>query len=155
MTIYVDMDGVLAKWDTSATPEDTKKEGYFLDREPEKIIVSLVKSMLKLGINVSILSAVWNKKAAMDKSKWLDKYIGKDLARIFVPYGEDKSDYISGGSGNVLIDDYTPNLNAWKESGNIPIKFYNGINGTKGTYNGLYITKDMSIGDIFNVITNI
>ena len=150
MMIYIDMDGVLAKWQ-KATYDEMIKPGFFLGRERERIIVSLVKTLIAIGCNVCILSAVLNEKCAKEKSIWLDNIFGKDLNRIFVPDGSNKADYIIGGK-SILIDDYTKNLKAWKDSGNIPIKFYNGINGTKGTYNGASIHKNMSVGAMIEII---
>ena len=153
MTIYIDMDGVLAKWDTQTSSEQTKVPGYFLNREDEPVIVSLINTLTNLGSDVCILSAVWNERCAKEKSIWLDERFGSKLSRIFVPYNENKADYIIGGN-NVLIDDYTVNLKAWLLSGNKPIKFYNDINGTKGTYKGAYITKNMTVGQMLEVIAN-
>jgi hypothetical protein len=142
-TVYVDMDGVLAKWNTEATLEDTLVPGYFLQREPEKSIIRCIKILRLLNVQVIILSAVCNEQAAMEKSAWLDRYLGRLQKRIFVPYGMNKADYISGGTG-LLIDDYSPNLHMWEMSGNRGIKFRNGINGTKGTWKGDKISYDMS-----------
>ncbi len=148
------MDGVLAKWDSNTSSEGTKVKGYFLAREPEMIITELVNALIAIGSPVCILSAVWNEDCAKEKSIWLDKYINPNVNRIFVPYGTNKADYISGGRGNILIDDFTQNLKSWKESGNIPIKFYNGINGTKGTYIGSSINYKMTLGEILEIIAN-
>ena len=120
MTIYVDMDGVLAKWDTSASVEDTHKKGYFERREPEEKMVSLVKTLRKLGIHVCILSAAYpNGYAVAEKSDWLDRFFDKTLDRIFVPYGGNKADYICGNSEDILIDDYYENLDT---SNKLPLK---------------------------------
>lgn len=152
-TIYFDMDGVLARWDSNTSAEGTKIPGYFLNREEEPVIVDLIKTLQRLEVNVCILSAVWNERCAKEKSIWLDERFGKGLSRIFVPIDENKADYILGGN-NILIDDYTQNLIAWKQSGNNPIKFYNGINGNNGTYQGRFITKDMSVGEMITVIAD-
>ncbi len=153
MTVYIDMDGVLAVWDSSTSAENTKSPGYFLEREEEPVIVALIKALQKLNTDVCILSAVWNERCALEKSIWLDKRFGKGLNRIFVPVNENKADYILGGN-NILIDDYTKNLVAWQKSGNKPIKFYNDINGTNGTYQGTFITKNMSVGEMLEIIAD-
>lgn len=149
MTIYIDMDGVLAKWNSSATLEDTQQKGYFAKREPEEKMVSLVKTLRKLGVHVCVLSAAYpNGYAAAEKSDWLDKVFDKALDRIFVPYGQNKSDYITSNSDSILIDDYSENLREWENSGSKAVKFYNGINGTKGTWRGRSINLAMSVAEM-------
>ena len=152
MTIYIDMDGVIAKWNETPV-EETKKPGYFLAREPEDSAIKLVKALRKLGANECRLSAVWNNECAKEKSVWLDRYFDAELERIFVPCDSNKADYITGGINSILIDDFSKNLREWKASGNIPIKFYNGINGTKGTYTGHSISKEMNVGEMLEVIS--
>ena len=153
MIVYVDMDGVLARWNTEATIEDTQKEGYFAAREPEEKMVSFVNTLRKLGVNVCILSAVYtNGYAATEKSEWLDRVFDKALDRIFVPYGQNKADYIASGSDSYLIDDYSENLRQWEESGSNAVKFYNGINGTKGTWKGKAISRDMTVGEMIETL---
>lgn len=142
--IYIDMDGVLAIWNTEATPEDTQEPGYFLDRDIEQTVKDLIDDMLMLGMPISILSAVWNEDAARDKDKWLDMFFDDRLQRIFVPYGENKADYIVGGKGNILIDDHTDNLISWEKSGNKGIKFLNDINGKSGRWKGASISNKMT-----------
>ena len=153
--IFIDMDGVVAKWNAEASVEDTRRRGYFLKRVPEKSVVKLVKALQKLGAPVCILSAAYDENAASEKSIWLDMVFGTSLDRIFVPYGSSKSDYTGGGRGNVLIDDFSSNLHAWEKSGNVGLKFYNGINGTHGSWKGRYITKDMSLGEMLEIVSEV
>lgn len=153
-TIYFDMDGVTAKWET--IPADkTKERGYFLNLTPEPCIVALINALRALGANVCMLSAVWSDIAAEEKSIWLNKVFDENLNRIFVPYGANKADYISGGSGALLIDDYSPNLFKWAESGNLAIKFYNGINGKNGTWKGPSINIEQNLGMMLASISNV
>ncbi len=154
MTIYIDMDGVLAKWNIHATVEDTQKKGYFLEREPEEKVVRLVETLRKNGVKVCVLSAAYpNGYAAIEKSSWLDRIFDKALDRIFVPYGANKSDYIASNAESILIDDYSENLREWEKSGSKAVKFYNGINGTRGTWRGNSINLDMSIDEMMEVLT--
>ena len=155
MTIYIDMDGVLAKWNSSASIEDTHKRGYFAEREPETKLVSLVNKLRTLGKHVCVLSAVYqNGYAAKEKSDWLDKVFDKALDRIFVPYGHNKSDYIASNNDSVLIDDYSENLRQWEQSGSVAVKLYNGINGTKGTWKGRSINLDMTVQEMIDVLSS-
>ncbi len=155
MNIYVDMDGVLAKWNTEATLKDTQQKGYFAAREPEQKMVAFVNTLRKLGVNVCILSAVYtNGYAAQEKNEWLDRVFDEKLDRIFVPYGDNKADYIAAGSESILIDDYSENLRQWESAGSNGIKFYNGINGTKGTWKGKSINPDMSVGEMIETLAS-
>lgn len=149
--IFIDMDGVLAKWNTKATKEDTKKNGYFLSCEPEQIIISLINRLKKLGFDVSILSCVYPEtNSATEKKTWLKKYDLFDIKHVFVPYGKNKANYVKNDNEtlNVLIDDYSNNLHQWESQGENyrGIKFYNGINGANGTWaNKWSINKYMTI----------
>lgn len=43
--------------------------------------------------------------------------------------------------GDVLVDDFTKNLNEWQ---GVAVKLYNGINGTHGTWQGFSIHNKMT-----------
>lgn len=152
MVIYVDMDGVLAQWDVTATEEDTKRRGFFLSRQPQENVVSLIKELAKLE-PVQILSAVYDRFAEEEKIQWLEKFGLGNIPRKFVPYGECKADYVS--APGILIDDYSINLHDWKKSGNKAIKFLNGINGTKGTWSGPVMDYRMESGQMMSVIKEV
>lgn len=154
ITVYFDMDGVLAKWDPNAKTEDTYKKDYFLYCEEEKVVTEVI-NILKEKYTVKILSHAYGKNAIDAKNKWLDKIGLTDIDRIFVPYGNKKSNYINKDETNVIIDDYTKNLNDWQKDGNIAIKFRNRINGTKGTWTGPSVKYDMSVKEIVDKIENI
>lgn len=152
--IFIDMDGVLARWNAQASIEDTYQPGYFLAREVESKIVTLIRMLIGTGKKVAILSAVYpTGSAKADKHKWLDSIGLPDIRRIFVPYGEDKHKYIPKLSEPMLLlDDYSKNLHAWEKAGYVGVKFYNGINGTKGTWKGLSVTADMAPEEMYGVI---
>lgn len=144
--IYFDMDGVLAKWDTSASVEDTFQEGYFLKREEERAVADLIRKLKTDGYNVAILSAVYTEGTAYkDKENWLINHSLADIPNVFVPYGEDKFRYVDPTNRNILIDDFSRNLHAWEKAGFTGIKFLNGINGNHGTWTGYTIDHRMSI----------
>ena len=153
---YIDMDGVLCKWDPNASVEETFEEGYFLKREPDEKIVNLIKDLRDDGKSVSILSSVYeNGICAAEKAIWLSKNgLGK-IPQIFVPYGQRKEDYVNKEDFNVLLDDFTDNLMSWQRSGNLGFKYLNGINGTKGKWTGDTVNCRMSWPQIKRAIVAI
>lgn len=142
MKIYIDMDGVLAKWNTKASVEDTFEKGYFLKCVPDTKMIELTE-YISMFWDVSILSHAYeNGYAEAEKMEWLDAY-GLDeerISRIFVPYGIPKAEFLHLSDNRdtlFLIDDFSKNLINWESYPNCyGIKYYNGINGTHGTWNG-------------------
>lgn len=145
---YIDMDGVLAKWNTEASAEDTFEEGYFLRREPDKKAIRYVQDLLDDGKDVCILShAYQNGYAEPEKKVWLQEYGLGDVPAIFVPYGTPKLEYVQlpMDTRNILVDDFTKNLREWEAGNNCEgIKYYNGINGTHGTWQGRCINPELN-----------
>lgn len=147
-TLYVDLDGTLAEWRTDKQEKDTYEEGYFFYLNPYIQVLTAIHGILELYpkmITVKILSAVHtdNPYAIPDKNRWVDKYIPniRKENRIFVPYGQDKTQYCGGISqDDFLLDDFNKNLQAWQSKGGTPIKLLNGINSDSSTY--FAISKD-------------
>lgn len=146
--IFVDMDGVLAKWNTNATLEDTLEKGYFLQREPQENMIEAIRDLAK-SEDVTILSAVYPKEmskyAASEKETWLSRNGLGSAPHVFVPYGANKrsSIKVSDEETVFLIDDYTKNLIEWESTfRSYGIKFCNGINDTNATWKGFRISKD-------------
>ncbi len=128
-TIYVDMDGVLARWNEKASEEETHEKGYFLNREAENAAIGLVRKLVNNGFDVRILSSVYlDEHSKAEKREWLDIHGLNDIPAIFVPYGENKDEHIAVEGIPVLIDDYSKNLKSWEKKGFTAIKFMNGIN---------------------------
>lgn len=156
--IYIDMDGVIAKWDTEASLEDTFEKGYFLNREPDEKMVGFVKKLYKIfPSNICILSSVYvNAHAEREKREWLDKNGLGELKKIFVPYGNRKESYAKAEIPSILIDDFSQNLHSWES---IPehtgIKYMNGINGMKGSWKGEKMTFKMSDRELMETLLKI
>lgn len=92
-------------------------------------------------MRVFILSACQsdNNFAQDEKKKWLNRYLPAmldDEHIIFSVCGQNKNNFVPGEirKEDVLIDDYTENLLAWKQAGGTGVKLMNGINGTKGIW---------------------
>lgn len=139
--IFVDMDGVLAVYDEDIV-EHMHKEGYFANRPVVNTMIEVVKHLVKKKYEVYILtSCIDSEHCRQEKADWLDKYLPevKKENRIYVNYGDVKARYAElhsdyEGRVNLLIDDYTENLDKWDLSGSLPVKVMNGLNGTKGTW---------------------
>lgn len=156
---YIDMDGVLAKWNTKVSIEDTFKKGYFLNVEPDPIALSYIKKLINRGEDVNILShAYQNGYAEMEKRQWLINNGLGSVPYVFVPYGTPKLDYVMlmPDTTNILIDDFSKNLREWEErENNIGIKYYNGINGNHGTWKGNCINSELNPFNNKNVVQDI
>lgn len=155
--IYVDMDGVLATWNPDKSLEEVAMPGYYRDLPPMEEVVNAVKNIVASNnYDVFILSSVLHNKAIEDKNFWLDTYLPEISLenRIFVPYGEVKSDHIPHPHRNsdILIDDFSKNLREWHGIG---IKLLNGINGTKGTWKGYVVNGRSNAEVITNTIAGI
>lgn len=143
MRILFDMDGVLAKWN-AASIEEVTAPGYFLNRELELKVAETMKRLIDRDYDVYILTSVFNDNhSRSEKIKWLKNNCPFfDTGKvIFCVYGENKADAAEAQRDDILVDDYTPNLKAWTGTG---IKFLNGINGTKGTWEGYVISGNSS-----------
>ena len=152
--IYIDMDGVLAKWDPTSSVEDTFKTGYFAKRAEEKCISCLIKQLVKEGYPVSILSAAYVEGTAMsDKQHWLAAHgLGPEIVpAVFVPYGSPKHTCVPKGK-NLLIDDFSKNLHEWESAGYVGIKFYNGINGTQGSWTGYNMNHRQTVKQMSTIV---
>ncbi len=129
MRVFFDMDGTLNKITNSLMDESGsvqlekmyKTENFFEHIEPEENMIELVNKLSEQGVEVfSLSSCELGDPPGFEKQKdkWLDKY-HVNIAqgnRIYVPYGEDKTNYIPGGlqDEDVLIDDYNLNLEEWQ-----------------------------------------
>lgn len=152
--VFVDMDGVLAKFQYVDTLETLYEEGYFKNLSPQTNVVEAVRLLTnRKDVDVYILSAVLSDSsfALKEKNEWLDEYLPEidEMHRIFPPCGKDKKDYIPQGltASDCLLDDYTYNLTNWEPPAH-GIKLLNGINHTRGTWRGDMIRFDASPADL-------
>lgn len=165
--LFVDMDGTLAEWRPINVPLQTPsykigdyindvlyQKGYFKTLYPYKNMVSAIKQIIEEDcMDVYILSCVLpenekypNATPKDDKNKWLDEHFGERIPenhRIFVKDGEPKVDNIPFElqNGDILLDDYTHNLNSWindapKGVKLNAIKVINPVNDTKKSWQG-------------------
>lgn len=146
---FVDMDGVLAKWEDASLEEITSKN-FFISRKPDLNVCEMLELLINRqdqeGIEVYILSSYLLPISKVEKIEWNQKYTNIPLERqIYVPYGDDKAKALASIGGirdnDVLLDDFTWNLKRWS---GIAVKLYNGINGTHGTWDGFSVHNNMS-----------
>lgn len=144
INIFLDMDGVLAHYPQDMVDKMNDKD-FFINLKAMDNNIRLANELIKNdGVEVYILSSIMETSyyAVDEKHAWLDKYLPNIPVknRFFVTFPETKNDYICrhipdiNESMNVLLDDYTVNLNNWEDEGFLPVKMLNGENNTKGTW---------------------
>lgn len=158
LRLFVDMDGVLAKFKTVDTLETLYEKGYFLNLAPQDTVVEAVRCLAgDPQIEVYILSSVLSDSsyALAEKNAWLDEHLPEidREHRIFPPCGEDKKMYIPEGirQTDCLLDDYTHNLVLWEPPAR-GIKLLNGINHTKGTWQGAMVSHELTGEELYHEI---
>ena len=137
---FFDLDGVLAVWQ-DVPQESLTQKGYFSSIPIQENVVAAFRLLEQLpDIELYILSCVFqDSHSESDKKAWVAEHLNLPEERqLYCPCGSRKEYALEKIGGirpsDVLIDDYTQNLRYWA---GIPIKFYNGINGTNGTWNGI------------------
>lgn len=126
--VFFDMDGVLARFEEqpNAVERFAVERGFFRNLEPTNLVARLVKH----GVpnNAYVLTASPHEQADNDKIEWIKEHLPQLANRVvIVRNGKDKAKY---AEGNLLLDDYTNNLEYWVENGGIGIKALNKFNGT-------------------------
>lgn len=156
--IFFDMDGTLSEWEDNPI-EEVAKPGYFYSRKPVHNMIEAMRVLAKMpDYEVYILSSVFmDEHSVSEKIAWNALYTALPRAKqIYVPYGQDKNAFLEECGGicpeDVLVDDFSYNLHKWKGIG---IKVFNGVNGTKGTWQGPAVKNTDSCSSIVETILDI
>lgn len=142
--IFFDMDGTLNQWESWRSLDEVSAPAYNRYLTPQANIVGAARLLSGL-YETWIASAVFPYEYVIpDKDYWNDRcvsFIPKEH-RIYIPYGTNKSAYLSrvARPGDILVDDYTPNLLDAKGIGMIGVKCLNGINDTHHSWKGARIS---------------
>ena len=144
--IFLDLDGTLARFNVrNALTRFDNEIGFFAKLLAYKNIEE-INEMTKIG-NVYIISASPNKQADQDKMKWVNKYLPSMPLKniVFCRIGENKAEIIKEKvgvdiKGNILLDDYTKNLEQWESAGGVGIKRLTSVaDNSTGKWKGLAI----------------
>lgn len=160
--LFVDMDGTLAAFRKITALEELYERGYFSGLRPQENVVTAIRRLARdPSVQVYVLSAVlFDSHYALDeKNSWLDRYLpelGREQ-RIFVPCGESKALYISSYlcPEDILLDDYTVNLEDWRMHGGTGVKLLNGINHTRRSWDGARLSKARLPGQLADALLTV
>ena len=135
--LYLDCDGVILdtinksyqmlKEEGITTEEGRKKfysnicwETLIIESGEINNSISKIKELNKY-YDIEILTHVHSEKEGQEKIKYFNKVL-PGINVIIVPKEIKKADFVEA-TNTVLVDDYSPNLEYWKEKGGIPVKF--------------------------------
>jgi 5'(3')-deoxyribonucleotidase len=174
MNYYFDMDGVLAKYNRAAYDGEPplflqKNAHYFGEIEPDQKMIEVMYRLYTMFQNTEhnlyiltslpITSAIFNEHFH-DKISWVQKwlpFIKVQNIYISVTSKRDAIEFIKGTTldkNEILIDDYNPNLEEWRDAGGIAIKYCNGIN-SPDSFDGPIVHQDWDIDLICAHLTNV
>ena len=151
INLFCDMDGTIAKFYYKKNClEKMYEQGYF-ENLPLYAIAKQINDFANKDtcVNVYILSACVNSKyCESEKVAWLLKNMPNLNPKnfIFTKVGESKAQKVALSVSNIeeyvniLLDDYTKNLEEWTKADNmVGVKFINGINDTTKSWQGAKI----------------
>ena len=176
---YIDMDGVLVKYDENGYKGDLPPfmdplKHYFLNLNPDIKMLNVTKRLIKAKYPLDILTTVSNVGSIAlvqieDKIEWLHKYLPDlDTDKHFIAAMCDKRNiaeaikfsqshtHINGRIltlDDVIIDDWNDNLNGFADAGGTSIKYLNGINSKSDKFNGIHLDLSMTEDQIFKLLT--
>ena len=160
--LFVDMDGTLAEFRKVTALEELYERGYFSGLRPQENVVTAIRRLARdPSVQVYVLSAVlFDSHYALDeKNAWLNRYLPElgQEQRIFVPCGESKALYISSHlcPEDILLDDYTVNLEDWRMHGGTGIKLLNGINHTRRSWDGARLSMARLPGQLADALLTV
>lgn len=120
MTYYFDMDGVLANFHKEAFKyANAINRNWIANLDPFMGNVEIVKTLIKKGEVVYILTKAASENARLGKMDWLTKYIPEiNLTTNFICIvgSGKKVDHMRTNEG-ILVDDDMKNINPWKKAG--------------------------------------
>lgn len=174
-TIFIDMDGVVADWETGAAnlvgyksqyperpypPEDWEKirthQRIFRDLPKMELADEMIFTARKfrddLGWNLLFLTAVphyndihW---AYYDKVMWAhERY--PDIPVHFGPYSHDKRNHAK--AGDILVDDRKDNCEGWQTSGGIAVRVTKDYSAALNELNRLFTEEYSKVRNIDSV----
>lgn len=148
INLFVDMDGTLAKFYYKKDYLERMYEKGYFENLPTYAIAKHIDDLAKQDtcVEVYILSACINSEyCETEKVAWLLKHMPnvKIDNYIFTKVGESKVAKIVkqvenvNDMVNILLDDYTHNLDEWEKYENmLGIKYLNGLNDTTKQWQG-------------------
>ncbi len=149
--LFVDMDGTMAEYRRITALEELYERGYFSGLRPQENVVAAIRQLARSS-SVQVY-------ALDEKNAWLDRYLPElgQEQRIFVPCGESKALYISSYlcPEDILLDDYTVNLEDWRMHGGTGIKLLNGINHTRRSWDGARLSMTRPPGQLADALLTV
>lgn len=149
MTVYFDMDGVLADWvdgfnrkfsgvisyddfnKLSSAERDVYRleidsdPDFYRSLKPNRSIVDLINFLLIVGYDVQILTSVGDSHSdliAEQKMQWVRKHVNDSIKVNIVTSSKDKSLYAKSGD-DILIDDREKALRPFADAGGVAIHY--------------------------------
>lgn len=140
--IFVDLDGVMSDFDGFflqefgvETKDVTKKEMWRLIHEYDRFFLKMpvmagayqLYEALPYDTEIAILTSAGTSNyaaVAEQKKAWVKEYIDKDMLVICVKDGLDKASMVQN-KGDILIDDWRLNCEAWEAAGGVAVKYEN------------------------------